>query len=106
MNDISTVFMNFCQSCIYENRINTPEAYERLLLEAVKGDDTLFASWHQVELTWNYAKSINLYRKKLALPIVDYAAGTDGPDASAELLKRDGREWIRNEITEESYTES
>ena len=106
MNDISTVFMNFCQSCIYENRINTPEAYERLLLEAVKGDDTLFASWHQVELTWHYAESINLYRKKLTLPIVDYTAGSDGPDASAELLKRDGREWIRNEITEESYTES
>jgi len=55
--------------------INTPEAYEVLLSEAIQGDQTLFTSWDEVELCW----SIIDHLRKAKNPILKYAAGSDGP---------------------------
>lgn len=72
---------------------NTPEAYERLILDVIKGEPTLFASWDEVEASWMIADRIIEYggRKKLKFP--NYDAGSMGPIQSFELLARDCRKW-------------
>lgn len=71
----------------------TPEAYERLLLEALAGDATLFIRSDEVEAAWSLVDPI---REAWAAPLSNrefYAAGTWGPVAAEELMARDGREW-------------
>ena len=46
--------MDFCQSCVVENRINTPEAYERLLGACMRGERSWFSQWDQIEAGWRY----------------------------------------------------
>lgn len=72
---------------------NTPEAYEKLILDVIKGDSTLFSSWDEVEASWMIADRIIEYgrRKKINLP--NYDAGSMGPIQSFELLARDCRKW-------------
>ncbi|MGB7593929.1 MAG: glucose-6-phosphate dehydrogenase [Erysipelotrichaceae bacterium] len=97
---LSKVSMDFCQSCNLENRINTPEAYERLLDEVIAGDDTLFTSWEQVETTWQFAETIRKARSEGKIPLRHYPAQTDGPQEADELLSVDGKQWIDYEWSE------
>ncbi len=72
----------------------TPEAYERLLLEAMAGDATLFIRRDEVETAWRIVDAIrNAWVNKPLTNREFYAAGTWGPAASDDLLERDGREW-------------
>jgi glucose-6-phosphate 1-dehydrogenase len=72
----------------------TPEAYERLLLEAMAGDATLFIRRDEVETAWAFVDVIREGWKNRPLePSAFYAAGTWGPDAADELLSRSGRAW-------------
>jgi glucose-6-phosphate 1-dehydrogenase len=74
----------------------SPEAYERLLLDAMSGDATLFARRDEVEQAWEFIDHIeNAWREPEASPLQEYAAGSWGPDAADELLARDGRAWRR-----------
>ena len=69
-------------------------AYEHLLLEAMRGDQTLFARRDEVELQWDIVDPLLAYWA--AAPPKDfpnYAAGTWGPAAANELMRRDGRQW-------------
>ena len=91
---ITNVSMDFCQSCNFENRINTPEAYERLLDEVIAGDDTLFTSWEQVETTWQFAETIRKARGEGKIPLRTYPAQSDGPVEADQLLINDGNHWI------------
>ncbi len=73
-----------------------PEAYERLILDALLGDPTLFARADEVTAAWRLMTPIlqEWEREHLAdLPI--YPAGTWGPPAAFELIERDGRAWRR-----------
>ncbi|QIK70929.1 glucose-6-phosphate dehydrogenase [Erysipelothrix sp. HDW6C] len=101
-NDVQTVFMDFCQSCNYENRMNTPEAYERLLNAALDGDHTLFASFNQVRSSWQFVEDItNAIGKQTP---VFYPAFTNGPTASHILLEADGNSWIEEEVMGDTFT--
>jgi len=72
----------------------TPEAYERLLLEAMAGDATLFIRRDEVETAWGIVDAIrNAWVSKPLTNREFYAAGTWGPAAADDLLERDGREW-------------
>ncbi len=75
----------------------SPEAYERLLLDAMSGDATLFARRDEVECAWTFIDTIeNAWNeKKHAPPLCNYPAGSWGPDEADELLARDGRAWRR-----------
>jgi glucose-6-phosphate 1-dehydrogenase len=75
----------------------SPEAYERLLLDAMSGDATLFARRDEVEEAWAFIDIIeNAWsQKKNAPPVYFYPAGSWGPDEADELLARDGRAWRR-----------
>ena len=72
----------------------TPEAYERLLLEAMVGDATLFIRRDEVETAWQIVDSIRAGWEGKALTNREfYAAGTWGPIAAEELLARAGHAW-------------
>jgi glucose-6-phosphate 1-dehydrogenase len=75
----------------------SPEAYERLLLDAMSGDATLFARRDEVEEAWAFVDPIeNAWgAKEDAPPLFDYPAGSWGPEEADELLARDGRAWRR-----------
>ena len=94
-NDVKSVSMDFCQSCNYENRMNTPEAYERLLKAALASDHTLFASFKQVRLSWALVEEIASATKDKQ-PYL-YKAYTNGPSEALALFERDGQEWIEED---------
>ncbi|MBC7794021.1 MAG: glucose-6-phosphate dehydrogenase, partial [Clostridia bacterium] len=68
------------------------EAYERLLLDAMRGDATLFPRRDEIEAAWRFIDPI--LRPSQDLKIHTYAKGSDGPHASAELLSSDERDWL------------
>ncbi len=75
----------------------SPEAYERLLLDAMSGDPTLFARRDEVEQAWTFIDTVEQAwaAKKNAPKLATYPAGSWGPEEADELLARDGRAWRR-----------
>src|SRR5438309_2051884 len=75
----------------------SPEAYERLLLDAMSGDATLFARRDEVEEAWAFIDPIeNAWAAKKDVPgLFFYPAGSWGPEEADDLLARDGRAWRR-----------
>lgn len=86
--------MDFCQNCSLVNRMNTPEAYERLLGACMRGERSWFSQWDQVETSWNYVdKARTLYRER-SLPVSVYESGSSGPAEAKALLERWGHVWL------------
>lgn len=75
----------------------SPEAYERLLLDAMAGDATLFARRDEVENAWKFIDQIeNAWHNSPTPPkMCEFPAGTWGPKEADELLESDGRSWRR-----------
>jgi glucose-6-phosphate 1-dehydrogenase len=75
----------------------SPEAYERLLLDAMSGDATLFARRDEVEGAWRFIDLIEhaWHSDEETPPLCEYAAGSWGPNEADELLERDGHAWRR-----------
>ncbi|MGO9014059.1 MAG: glucose-6-phosphate dehydrogenase [Dissulfurispiraceae bacterium] len=70
-------------------------AYERLLVDMLKGDMTLFVRQDTVEEMWEIVDPIiSLWESTPPLDFPNYAAGTWGPEAANRLLEQDGRRWI------------
>ena len=91
-NIIVPVQMDFCQNCRLDN--NSPEAYERLLFDVMRGDSTLFARWDEVEYSWRFIDNIASTWQERQPEFPNYAAGSIGPAAAQTLLERDGRDWL------------
>jgi glucose-6-phosphate 1-dehydrogenase len=72
-----------------------PDAYERLLLDAMLGDPTLFARRDEVETAWSLMQPILDGWDDLPVPVYPYESGTWGPSKADSLLRRDNREWRR-----------
>ncbi len=73
---------------------SSANGYERLLLDAMLGDATLFAHRDGVETTWAlYTPVIDAWAKKYPQTFPNYAAGTWGPECGDELIGRDGHVW-------------
>jgi glucose-6-phosphate 1-dehydrogenase len=90
--EVCPVNMNFSYADAFGK--SSANGYERLLLDAMLGDATLFAHRDGVEATWSLLTPILDYwanNKPKDLP--NYAAGTWGPKSADELLSRDGRAW-------------
>lgn len=79
----------------YENPTqgNTPEAYERLIYDILRGDSTLFSRWDEVEAAWTIADKLINYREQSKVKFPNYDAGSMGPIRAFELLAKDGRKW-------------
>ncbi|WP_215225811.1 glucose-6-phosphate dehydrogenase [Echinicola shivajiensis] len=75
----------------------TPEAYETLLLDAMRGDPTLFMRSDQVEEAWDVIDSIlDVWENRPSLDFPNYAAGAWGPENAEALIAKDGHVWATN----------
>jgi glucose-6-phosphate 1-dehydrogenase len=91
--DMRSVSMDFAYGSSFLQ--GSPEAYERLLLDALLGDSTLFARWDEVERAWEVAEGVIREWEAHLGDFPNYEAGTWGPPAADELLAREGRVWRR-----------
>jgi len=94
-NHAIPVSMDFCQNC--EIGYNSPEAYERLLLDAMKGNKSLFTRWDEVEYSWEFVDAIHKAWAKEKPDFPNYKPGSFGPEAANHLLEKDGRQWCNEE---------
>jgi len=77
--------------------VEPPEAYERLLLDCLLGDGTLFTRADEVEASWTWVSRIHRrWAEQTAsgdMRLPEYAAGTWGPDEAERMMAADGRSW-------------
>lgn len=72
-----------------------PEAYQRLLLDALKGDASLFARADEAELAWGIIDPIiAAWQSPAASPLETYTPGAWGPESCAQWMQDQGREWF------------
>jgi glucose-6-phosphate 1-dehydrogenase len=77
--------------------VRNPDAYERLLMDVVRGSQTLFMRRDEVEAAWAWIDPIlDSWSASSELP-KPYTAGTWGPTAAVALIERDGRTWYEDE---------
>jgi glucose-6-phosphate 1-dehydrogenase len=91
--EVRDVTMDFAYGHAFTEAL--PDAYERLILDVMLGSDPLFPSSKEVEESWRVIDQIESYWAASKTPPEPYTAGTWGPTAADELLRRDGREWRR-----------
>jgi len=77
--------------------VEPPEAYERLIYDALTGDQTLFIRGDEAEAAWQVIDPIEQYWATSKTPPQEYKPGSWGPDKAMELIEDDGRRWIQNE---------
>lgn len=70
-----------------------PDAYERLLLDVIRANPTLFMRLDEVEAAWKWADVILNGWEEDIVSMKSYNAGTDGPSAAVQLIAIDGRSW-------------
>ncbi|MDB5385564.1 MAG: zwf, partial [Planctomycetaceae bacterium] len=80
-----------------EFHISLPEAYERLLLDVLRGDSTLFTRSDELEAAWQFVSPILDAWEAPDHKPEDYVAGTWGPAAAEAMLARHGATWRRPE---------
>ena len=92
---LRTVRMDFMYGATFGE--TGPDAYERLLLDAMVGDPTLFARRDEVETAWALVQPIldAWNAPDSSVPLAPYEAGTWGPTEADALIERDGRTWRR-----------
>ncbi len=72
-----------------------PDAYERLLLDAIQGDASLFTRSDAIELQWAFIDPIlKGWKSTLGPPLHTYSPGTSGPAAADNFIRKDKREWV------------
>jgi glucose-6-phosphate 1-dehydrogenase len=73
--------------------VDVPEAYERLLLDVMRGDSTLFTRSDELEAAWRFVDPVlKAWESPDHRPEL-YPAGNWGPKAATQLLSRSGRAW-------------
>lgn len=71
-----------------------PEAYERLLQDALFGDQTNFTRWSELADTWRYVDNIIAGWAAAKSPMLSYPVGTMGPQEAFSLLAKAGHQWF------------
>jgi glucose-6-phosphate 1-dehydrogenase len=76
--------------------IDSPDAYETLILDALQGDASLFTRADEVEEAWSIVDPIiDMWASSQAPEFANYDAGTWGPAEADEMIARDGKRWRR-----------
>jgi len=92
--DVRSVTMDFTYGSAFN--VDSPDAYETLILDALQGDASLFTRADEVEEAWGIVDPIvNAWADAPEPSFPNYDAGTWGPDAADQLMVRDGRRWRR-----------
>ncbi len=90
--NIQSVAMDFTYSNTFQAA--PPEAYERLIYDAMAGDQTLFIRADEAEAAWEVIDPIEAAWAKSAERPADYVPGSWGPAKAIDLIERDGRRWL------------
>jgi glucose-6-phosphate 1-dehydrogenase len=90
--DTRPVTMKFHYSTLGKNSL--PDAYERLLLDAIHGDPSLFARDDEIEAAWSFVDQLIERQEKGESELYDYVPGSWGPIEADKLLERSGTEWL------------
>jgi glucose-6-phosphate 1-dehydrogenase len=83
--------MDFCQSCDLTKEL--PQAYEKLIVDALNGDQSLYSRWDEVEASWLFVDKITktcLDRSRL---LKKYTVGTWGPKESDLMMSKNNLKW-------------
>jgi glucose-6-phosphate 1-dehydrogenase len=76
-----------------DDELSIPDAYERLIMDVIRGNQTLFMRGDEVEAAWGWVDPIiKMWEEKQTKPSL-YDAGGNGPDDSLMLMHKDGRRW-------------
>jgi glucose-6-phosphate 1-dehydrogenase len=90
---LQDVDMNFLYRSSFAQGDDQVDAYERLLLDAMLGDRTLFTRADEVEEAWSWAQTILEGFRRRPTNVLPYPAGTWGPAWADAFIERDGRHW-------------
>jgi glucose-6-phosphate 1-dehydrogenase len=88
---MGTLDMRFNYADVFS--VQMPEAYARLLLDAMLGDQTLFNRYDSVETAWKLFDPVLQVWQDSDMPIYDYPAGAESFPAADNLIESDGRKW-------------
>lgn len=88
---LKPVNLNLSLAEEFEERF--PDAYERLLMDVVRGNPTLFMRSDEVEAAWLWIETIMAGWQQSNAPLHHYPAGSEGPGEAHTLIARDGRDW-------------
>jgi len=92
--DVRNVTMDFTYGSAFQ--VDSPDAYETLILDVLLGDASLFTRADEVEEAWSIVDPIISSWAEMPAPnFPNYEAGTWGPEAADDLLAREGRRWRR-----------
>ena len=91
VDQIVPATMDFCQPCAF--LINTREAYEHLLADAIKGDPARFSSWPEIESSWAIIDHLYAVKSRIQGGPYLYEPGSWGPREGELLLGQNGRRW-------------
>ena len=92
--DVRSVTMDFTYGSAFS--VDSPDAYETLILDALQGDASLFTRADEVEEAWGIVDPIiDAWANAPKPEFPNYEAGTWGPPAADELIARDSRRWRR-----------
>ena len=89
---VAPVDMSFRYGAKFGERV-LPEAYERLLLDAIQGDASLFARSDEIERAWMLLSPLLAQEQETGWPLASYAPGSGGPVEAEVLLGRHGCNW-------------
>ena len=94
VSDMRAVDMNFFYAEDFKGS-SIPDAYERLLLDAISGDASLFTRSDGIEAAWRFIDPIiEGWESEAAPPLAIYEPGSMGPAEADEFIARDGRGWL------------
>ena len=85
--------LDFAQT---QSQARIPDAYERLLLEALKGNQSLFVRRDEVELAWQWCDQVRQAWLSAELALEDYPAGTHGPQQACNMIETYGHRWYED----------
>lgn len=97
-NETEPVHMEFCYDRAFKTETGHPDAYERVLLDAFRGDKTLFATSDEVLAAWRVLENVITEWAKNGTDLHLYARSSWGPDAAAKLAEDAGVTWPANRL--------
>lgn len=93
VTDVTTALMESCRPCQLGR--NTPDAYEFILEDVMKGDHTLFVRWDWLRQSWKFTDDLIEKTEDKRGDFPNYEAGTCGPEQANELLEKSGDSWLK-----------
>lgn len=86
-NDVTPVNMEFCHSCLFGPL--TPEAYEVIFEEIMRGEQSISVRFDEIEYAWKIIDTITA----MNLPVYSYARGSRGPEQAEQFARKHGIRW-------------